>query len=404
MVGHMGVPSTVAEIQRSFWIPRLRRRVKKDLHKCIPCNRLQSRHFQAPEAALPAFRVEPARPFSKIGVDHCGPFILSGERKAWIFLITCLVTRAIHLEVVFSLDAKTTLNALRRLTYRRGPVEFVISDNAKAFVQLKQSLSELAWRTIPEASPWWGGVYERLVGTVKRSLKKSLGNSSVDEDHFVTVVSAVECQINRRPLVDGGPRGEPLTPLHFLIGRTPPPLLPPFIVTPPESTDEDSWVLGKRWRRIIQLTDAFWKRWKMEYLPMLRQWRRSPVPEKNFPQVGDLVIVEGAPSPRGTWSIARVSNLIKGQDGIVRAAEIVLRGKLTRRPLQKLFPLEMNVGNISAPASSTDANLDPFVVSDQEKAANLDPVVLSDQEEADTMPSVRSRRGRIIKKPEILDL
>uniref|UniRef100_A0A1I7WTY4 CCHC-type domain-containing protein n=1 Tax=Heterorhabditis bacteriophora TaxID=37862 RepID=A0A1I7WTY4_HETBA len=97
---------TLAQIRQKYWIPRARSVVKRTLHnKCMECRRRMAKPFALPEMPpLPAIRVNPAIPFDKTGVDYCGPFTITREGeercyKIWIALFTCLVTRAIHLEI-----------------------------------------------------------------------------------------------------------------------------------------------------------------------------------------------------------------------------------------------------------------------------------------------------------------
>ena len=59
-------------------------------------------------ADLPEDRLTPAPPFSYVGVDIFGPWSVehrrtrggSANQKRWALLFTCLVTRAIHIEVI----------------------------------------------------------------------------------------------------------------------------------------------------------------------------------------------------------------------------------------------------------------------------------------------------------------
>ncbi len=75
---------------------------------------------------LPTCRVDSSSlPFSYTGVDYFGPFTIKNGRKEvkrYEVLFTCLVSRAVHLEVASSLDADSFLHGLRRFIAHRGNV------------------------------------------------------------------------------------------------------------------------------------------------------------------------------------------------------------------------------------------------------------------------------------------
>ena len=74
---------------------------------------------------LPSDRLEPAPPFTYSGVDFFGPFYIKegrSERKRWGCLFTCLVSRAIHIEVINGLSTDSFLSAYRCFIGRRGPI------------------------------------------------------------------------------------------------------------------------------------------------------------------------------------------------------------------------------------------------------------------------------------------
>ena len=54
-----------------------------------------------------------------------------GEKKAYILLFTCSLTRAIHLELLPDQTTNEFIRALNRLIARRGCPETIYSDNAK---------------------------------------------------------------------------------------------------------------------------------------------------------------------------------------------------------------------------------------------------------------------------------
>ncbi|UYV63128.1 hypothetical protein LAZ67_2003231 [Cordylochernes scorpioides] len=77
------------------------------------------------------------RPFTFTGQDAFGPFTVTfGRRheKRWVISFTCLVTRAIHLEVVHALSTDEFMMGLSQFIDTRGRPDTIFSDNGTNFV------------------------------------------------------------------------------------------------------------------------------------------------------------------------------------------------------------------------------------------------------------------------------
>ena len=129
------------------------------------------------------------------------------------------------------------LDCLKRFIARRGKPRLVISDNAPQFRLVKTTLDEqwrsnevlnyfackgIQWNFTTAFAPWQGGFYERLIGLVKKSLRKGMGNKILYWDKLMTLLSEVEAIINTRPLTyvyEELKSGFVLTPAHFLTGK-----------------------------------------------------------------------------------------------------------------------------------------------------------------------------------------
>ena len=85
----------------------------------------------------------------------------------------------------------------------------------------------------------------------------------------------------------------------------------------------------------------FRKRWCHEYLTALREYHRASGNNKQSIREGDVVVVHDD-TPRATWRMAVVTDLIAGRDGLIRAAVIRTANGNTTRPITKLYPLELN--------------------------------------------------------------
>lgn len=149
-----------------------------------------------------------------------------------------MTSRAVHLEVAYTLDADSCLNAVRRFICRRGPVSSIRSDNgtnfAGAYQELKETLADLNhgkiqralvkeginWSFNIPAASHQGGVWERLTRSVKSVLTSVLKQQILDDEGLQTIFCEVEAILNDRPIteVSDDPNDlEALTPNHILM-------------------------------------------------------------------------------------------------------------------------------------------------------------------------------------------
>ena len=59
----------------------------------------------------------------------------------------------------------------------------------------------IQWKFNTEAAPWTGGLFERLIKSVKRCLKKVLLNARLNYEELLTVLKEIESIVNNRPLI-----------------------------------------------------------------------------------------------------------------------------------------------------------------------------------------------------------
>ena len=341
------------------------------IHRCPrPCKRLEGRAFKSVESSqLPSFRVQRSFPFTNTGVDYLGPALVrqvydnntDEMHKVWVVLFTCAVTRAVHLDLVPNSSASAFLRCLKRFIGRRGVPNLMISDNATCFkneeVRLNEELLRMRvkWQFIVEASPWWGGFWERLVQSVKRSLRKVLFRASVTYEELLTTIADVEGIINSRPLtyVYEDEVEEVLTPSHLLLGRR---LLSTFDEPFDNGDNVNNFVLTKRMKYIKSLSEHYWKRFHEEYLTELRSHHVQGSDPPRKAAVGDVVVIEGT-TKRNNWRLGKIVKLNEGSDGRFRSAVVKtfdgVRSKNIQRPTERLYPIEVHS---SVPVSAEEAN------------------------------------------------
>ena len=331
-LAHAGTDRTLAKFQSRYWTPRARTLIKRALKDCTVCKRHSPPSYALHEGNLPDFRVNFSHPFSTTGVDHAGPLYVQSGEKVYVLLFTCACTRALHLELVSSLNTEETGLAFRRFQARRGCPNQVFSDNAACFKRLSSSVP-VTWKFIPERSPTWGGWWERMVQTVKRSLRKVVGRSTLNRTELRTVLLEIEGAVNERPLtyVSEEPGSfSPLRPVDFLNLKQP--LGAPWV----DSTADS---LSRRWKHTLKISSDLVKRWYNEYLPTLRQWRYGSTAGIQ-PKIGDIALLSEGPKSKGQFTLVRIVALHPGKDGYVRVATVLLRGRPTRRLIRMLYPFE----------------------------------------------------------------
>lgn len=207
--------------------------------------------------------------------------------------------------------------------------------------------SKIQWTFNVERAPWWGGIFERLIRSVKRCLKKTIGQANLTYDELLTVVTEAEMIVNSRPLsyITADDFDEPITPLHLMIGHRI--LSVPDNLCYSNNNDENfevtREVLTRRMKYIGRMLDQFWDRWRAEYFLELREAHRYGIEHSSGVRitVGDIVVVHSDEKWRGFWNLGKVEELISGKDNQIQGAIIRVytggkRSKLLRRPVQKL--------------------------------------------------------------------
>ena len=351
---HVGANQTLSLVRKKYFIVRGYSVVKGVLRNCVGCKRLQGKTAGQKMSDLPAARTEVHQPpFTNVGVDYFGPLTVKFRRgtvKRWGCLFTCLVTRAVHVEIAHSMTSDSFLMAFHRFMARRGKPNKVYSDNGSNLVAAEQELKAeisainsqrlqdemlvegISWHFIPPQAPHMGGVWERMVRGVKSAFRALLTHRLLTDEELLTFMTEAEKIVNDRPLttVSSDPKDvTPLTPSDLLLLRG----------NSCRSQIAGDNPLRTRWAVVQALGNSFYERFLSEYLPSLQERTKWTADQRQL-KVNDVVLVVDPSLPRGQWPLGLVVEPLVSEDGRVRAARVKFRGQVLRRPAAQLVFLE----------------------------------------------------------------
>lgn len=363
-------------LRARYLIPKVGKLIKEAATSCVTCRKVQGLPLGAPDMqALQKDRVTCTRAFTSTGTDYLGPITIKGDKKVYVCLFTCMATRATHLEVAEDLTAGAFLNCFTRFISDKGVPKIIRSDQGTNYT-LGQKILEILhqpepisgesvlsysanhkiqWIFNPPASPWMGGAWERLIGLTKRHLKKLLGRQRVTLDTLQTLVKRIAAVLNTRPLTHVNPNEMeqlPLRPVDFLQNSVSYALAEPQLEGAPEDKSYEPELIQtmKQAKEAVEsstrLADKYWARWKKDYLPTIKNIHKYTRKQKRhlkrkFPILGEIVLIGEDNRPRGSWAYGRVDKIFPSEDGQIRSVLIKTATGSLRRPLEKIFPLEI---------------------------------------------------------------
>ena len=276
-------------------------------------------------------------------------------RKCYIVLFTCATVRAVHLELCSNMTADAFLLALQRFVGRRGVPHTIYTDNAQTFqaankelVHLWETISDvkthrffsqngITWKFIAPRAAWWGGWWERMIGTTKSCLRKVLGKTLATDEELNTTLINVEAVLNSRHITQDAE--DALTPAHFLCGAK-------LTALPSTMMPTSNENLKRIHQRTTKMANDFWRRWENEYLMELKSFHvlSQPKGKSVKVRVGDVLLHEDC-RPRHMCKKARVEELKVGRNGASRTVDLRgANGTLLVRPIQLVIPLEVDQG------------------------------------------------------------
>ncbi|XP_069133524.1 uncharacterized protein [Argopecten irradians] len=372
-VHHQGRLITEGSLRNNgYWIIGAKRLISSIIRDCVTCRKLRGKLEHQKMAALPADRLVPGPPFTSVGVDVFGPWSIvtrktrggSANSKRWAVLFTCLTTRAIHIEVVEEMTSSSFINALRCFVAFRGNVKEFRSDCGTNFIGAVNELgitgihvgdapvakylsdSDIVWKFNAPHSSHMGGVWERMIGLVRRILEGMMLDGSLKRlthEVLTTFMAEVCAIVNSRPIasISTDPKCpeilSPATLLNQKIGYA-------DHVSTLTFSEKDMY--KSHWRQVQALSDIFWRKWREGYIQNL-QSRKKWKSDRPEVKEGDIILLREKTVPRSDWRMGIVTRAFRSDlDNKVRKAEVRI-GKdgsttLLTRPINELVLLLEN--------------------------------------------------------------
>ena len=191
----------------------------------------------------------------------------------------------------------------------------------------------MSWKFIPPGASHRGGVWERMIRSVRRVLLPLLHCCRLSDDSLSTLLCEVERILNDRPItkLSEDPADlNCLTPNHILLASRNASL--PIS----ESVQNNSRL---RWKAVLSCAQEFWSRWKREYVSLLQELQKLHRTARNF-CVSDFVLLVDSNVARGCWKRGVVTDIVLSDVDCVREVSVRTAEGVVRRDVRKMCLLE----------------------------------------------------------------
>ena len=168
-----GVTLTMVAVREQHWIPTLRKQVKSVQSTCWGCKWFKALALSTPSPApLPTDHTNCGKAFEVTGADFARPIEYKHYKKwggkAHLAIFACSLSRAMHLELMCTLETTHFITCLKRLIAQHGRPHGTFIKTEKWLCQLwadERLHGPLEGYNITSKfnlsqTPWWGGQFE----------------------------------------------------------------------------------------------------------------------------------------------------------------------------------------------------------------------------------------------------
>ena len=327
---HAAKDITLATARHEAWIVGGSKLAKQITKNCIRCRFLKKRLQGQKMAALPPEVQGYSPPFTNLGLDLCGPYLVRSmvnkraSMKVWVAIFLCLNTKAVNMELAPGYSTEDFLLAYTNQVEQRGVPSMVHSDRGSQLVAAQKQLGAeqlhydwdaiaqasarkgTTWKFTPPGSQWRNGAAEAFVKKFKASFHHLYKDTKLNYAQLLTAVKRIANILNHRPVSVQRTRNDtndedflvPLTPNQLILGHNG--------TNPPPNTEEIHDPCVSR-----TFTDAPNAKWFNV--------------QRNM-SVSDVVLIQYASkSAPGTYRLGRVKSVEVDNDGLVRTCSVIYK-------------------------------------------------------------------------------
>lgn len=384
---HCGTNNLRARCEKAIYLLGGKNEYKR-ITKCCTCR--EPRKLYQAMGDLPPVRYPSTLEAHRfIAMDYAGPFFhyeepAKKEQKCWVLLVSCLVTRHLHVELIKNNSTEAFLLALRAYIAVYGVYQKAFSDQATYFVKASKELKEILskvdfnkarremnqeygndWEFSTPEAPYKMGTVESAVKLFKSALDKVLSHTYrtnptpgyFDFENLRVVCLEMAQLINDRPLavieedVEGVATQIHVSPNLLSKGREGK-ILPTQanFATVKNHTKFDIKTVYKTRKRFINL---FWNEFAATYkrkLKLTPKWHKelqAQIPE------GQYVLLKEKGMKPGQYISARVVKVHKRPNGTVSNLDLATSEHKTvvKRDVRACYMLEHDFHTLAYPGS-----------------------------------------------------
>ena len=344
---HSGQDITMAMSRMEAWIVNARTLAKRVVNDCVRCRYLRKKLEGQKMAVLPELMQVPARPFTNIGLDLCGPISVKSmtnkraTMKTWVTIFVCLNTKAVSMELAPGYSTDDFMLAYETHYNTRGIPSFVYSDRGSQLVSAQKELADdsvrydwdsiasnaikqgTTWEFAPAGGQWRNGTTESFVKKFKKSFYHLYHNTKMNYAELLCAIKRISNILNNRPISVQRTKTDaqdedflhPLTPNMLLMMGDSGSNMPSAV-----EEEDDPRV---RLSFIDEIERAWWYQYKVQYFDSLIPTRKWIEKQRNMCP-GDVVLIEyKSKSLPGTYRLGRVRDVeVDERDNLVRTCTV----------------------------------------------------------------------------------